>query len=164
MRVGVGVFGLLSSLALGFGQTTAALAQAEPQFGTRSVHVCSKQTSLPSPAQAAALLQCNAEVKEATNITLWENVRVEIGGAQPYNFNAHSRLTGVDTAAKVYPIRGSYLYWNCDTISSYNRGANCHSVDFRNATGYCWPTTFGDWQCAMSGTGDPAKSNLPPPS
>ena len=93
------------------------------------------------------------EYADAHDMMLIENVDVQVGGPEPYNFNAHSRLTAIDTTSEVYPIRGSYIYYDCRRVAVYigsdNTGKNCHSVARPTATGYCWATTFGNWDCFM---------------
>lgn len=149
---------------------TAVFAQSDAVFGTRNIQVCSPVTSKPSLEEAAKLVQCGRESKTARDMVLLENVHVQMGGGQPYNFQAHSRLTGVDTTSEIYPIRGSYTYFDCSRISvmpiihSDNTGKNCFSVSQPNATGYCWQTTFGDWQCSMiDTTHNDVVENQPPP-
>ena len=73
----------------------------------------------------------------------------------------------VDPSEPVYPIRGSYLMYQCSNIapghpwqSVYAAGKNCTIYDHKQAVGSCWKTTFGDWKCTM---GDP-NANITPES
>ncbi len=130
-------------------------AQTASKFGTRSPRVCSEIKTKPTPEQAATLIQCNQETMGPRDITLLENVRVQMGSSQPYNSRTHSHLTGVDTTSQVYLLRGSYTWYHCDpesvipAIKSDNRGKNCFYVNSSAAEGYCYQTTFGDWNCYL---------------
>jgi hypothetical protein len=149
-----------------------AYAQSTPNFGTRSPRVCNDIKVKPTPEQAAELVQCHQEYKGARNITLLENVQIQMGGPQPYNYRAHSQLTGVDTTSQVYPLRGSYVLYGCDAesvnpvIHSDNREKNCSYVNKSSATGYCWKTTFGNWDCSIVDIehNDPVLNQPPPRS
>lgn len=143
---------------------------AEAQFGTRSIQTCSTVNNKPSIAQAVALVRCHQENKSTRDIVLLEDLQIQMGGSQPYNYHAHSYLTGIDTTSQVYPIRGSFTFYDCSAISvipvinSDNRGKNCFYSKKPTATGFCWKTTFGDWNCSL---GDfdhiDVVSNQPPP-
>jgi len=161
------VIGLV--LAIG-GAATSAAAQAEPTFGTRAIRICASVNSKPTPAQAATLVQCHLENKSAREIYLLERVVVQMGGSQAYNYPAHHLLTSINTETRPSPIRGSYITYNCNKISvipainSDNRGKNCFTVNKPAATGYCWQTTFGNWDCVMgdSNSTDPVQDQAPP--
>ena len=140
-------------------------AQTVERFGTRSPRVCADIKSKPSPEQAAALIQCRTETMSEGQIYLLEKVRVQIGAAQAYNERTHAFLTGVDTTSKVYPIRGSLTSYTCVRIKDGGKGTNCVTVAGPNAQGYCWPTTFGTWDCIFSGPdSDPVPNQPPPPA
>ena len=131
-------------------------AQSEPRFGTRSVRTCAPVKAKPTVVQAAALIQCHQEHKSSSEIVLLTDVRVEMGGSQPYNYHAHSHLTAVDTTSQVYPIRGSYTWYDCGVIAVYpaihsdNRGKNCITSLAPAGKGFCWLTTFGSWDCVLN--------------
>ena len=152
------------------GAATTARAQAEPTFGTRAVRTCAQVNSKPTPAQAAALVQCHLEHSSVREIYLLERVAVQMGGSQAYNFPAHHLLTSINTESRPYPIRGSYATYDCSRISviaeinSDNRGKNCVTVNKPAATGYCWQTTFGNWDCVMgdANSNDPVQNQAPP--
>jgi hypothetical protein len=147
-------------------------AQTAPNFGTRSPRVCNDIKVKPTPEQAAALVQCRQEHTGVRDITLLENVQIQMGGPQPYNYRAHSHLTAADTTSQVYPLRGSYVWYHCDAesvipaIKSDNRGKNCSYVNKSSATGFCWKTTFDNWDCTILDTehNDPVMYQPPPRS
>ncbi|MDB5722530.1 MAG: hypothetical protein JWP15_3148, partial [Alphaproteobacteria bacterium] len=66
----------------------------------------------PSNASSrAAPVQCASENATRDMLSLWENVRVEMGGARPYQYNSDSSNNDIDTTAEVHPIQvsaGSY--------------------------------------------------------
>ena len=146
------VMGLVLATA---GAASSVRAQAEPKFGTRAIRTCAAVNSKPTPEQAAALVQCHLESKSVRDIYLLERVVVQMGGSQAYNYPAHHLLTSINTESRPYPIRGSYVRYDCNAISvipaikSDNRGKNCSTVNQPGATGYCWQTTFGNWDCVM---------------
>ena len=141
-----------------------AFAQFVPRFETRSPRTCTPVGAKPSPEQAAALLQCRSESITEGEVSLWEKVRVQIGGPQAYNERTHAFLTSVDTTAKVYPIQGSYISYRCIRIKDSEKGKNCVTVTQPTASGFCWPTTFGTWDCVMSGSRSEVVPNQPPPT
>jgi hypothetical protein len=148
----------------------SAQAQPEPTFGTRAIRTCAQVNSKPTVEQAAALVQCHLENKSVREIYLLEHVVVQMGGSQAYNYPAHHLLTSINTETRPYPIRGSYITYDCSKISvipainSDNRGKNCFTVNKPAATGYCWQTTFGNWDCVMgdANSTDPVQNQAPP--
>ena len=144
--------------------STNLSAQTVARFGTRAPRVCAEVRSKPTPEQAAALIQCRVETMSEGEIYLLEQVRVQMGSAQSYNEKTHVFLTGVDTTAKVYPIRGSQTSYRCIRTKDGGVGTNCVTVAGPNAQGYCWPTTFGTWDCIFSGPDSTPVPNQPPPA
>lgn len=97
-------------------------------------------------------------------VYLLDQLTVELGGAQPYNERTHTYLTAVDTASSVYPLRGNYIGYNCIRTKDGGVGTNCVTSDQSNATGYCWVTTFGNWDCIISKPLSNIVQNQPPPA
>jgi hypothetical protein len=127
-------------------------AQTESRFGSRSPRTCRNVTTSPNAQQAAALIQCGYERTSHDFISLVEQVRVELGGARPFNSFADGYATDIDASAKVLPIRGSSITYMCGAISDMapsNRGKNCVTERNPEAKGICWRTTFKDWRCSM---------------
>lgn len=146
--------------------TTASVfaQQKVERFGTRPPRVCGEVKAKPTPDQAAALVQCRTETMSEGEIYLLEKVQVQMGSGQPYNQKAHVFLTAVDTTAKVFPIRGSLTSYRCVRTKDGGVGTNCVTVAGPNAQGYCWPTTFGTWDCILSGPDSTPVPNQSPPS
>jgi hypothetical protein len=74
-------------------------------------------------------------------------------------------MSDVNTAAMVYPIRGSEDEWICAALSDIqqNRGHNCERIKVAKAHGTCWNTSFGDWKCSLTSEVEDKQYNLPPP-
>ena len=159
-----------ATMGAALSQHAAATPETESRFGTRAPRVCAEMRNAPSSAEAAALIQCRQEDIRTRDIVLLENLVVQIGAPQPYAYNAHSRLTGVDTTSQVYPIRGRFRRYSCDVVqviavlNSDNHGKNCSYVDKTAAEGFCWKTTFGSWECNMDDIShnDPVMEQPPP--
>ncbi len=173
---------LATALAAAFALIAAASpdsvhAQAEPRFGTRSPSTCGAPVrSQPNVAQIKALIQCNFEKKSNDRINLVDVITVQAGGKRSYSQYLDSYATGIDTDAKVLPIRGSSTTYMCSPVEKLplhptvydhdNTGKNCLVVKQPKAEGKCYKTTFGDWWCGMSQTVDPSDflHDQPPPS
>ena len=105
------------------------------------------------------------------HLYLIENLKVEVGGGIPYAaIIGHKSFPGVDVRHQVYPIRGSFLQYQCKDPIAEQVGppdTNCNTYDNPKATGYCYKTTFGDWKCAMSDstidTKQSFRKNVAPP-
>ena len=75
-------------------------------------------------------------------------------------------MPDADVTQPVYPLRGSFDSYMCTaTLPNRNSGHNCMMTHFPDASGACWKTTFGDWECSLAGTGvnSTTKSQVPPP-
>ncbi len=124
----------------------------------------------PSAQQAANYVRCHDEGEDSFHhLILEQDVKVEIGKGRPFQGGRLSDINmhDVDPSELVYPIRGSYMMYQCSNIapgdpwqSIYAAGKNCAIYDHKNAVGSCWKTTFGDWKCTM---GDP-NANITPES
>lgn len=137
------------------------LAQTEAEFATRSPVACGASVrSQPNTKEIEQLIRCNHEKKQSQTIYLVEDIKVEAGGTRSYNSYTDSYATGIDTSAKVLPIRGSLTTYQCVPLSKFskyqgpyqvdNTNKNCLVVKQPKAEGKCFKTTFGDWWCGMS--------------
>ncbi len=134
-----------------------AAAQTEELFGTRSIRACGDPVkSQPNTKQIEELIRCKFEKKSTDRITLVEDIKVEAGKTRAYNQFNDGYASGIDTDAKVLPIRGSLTTYQCNKLvkddgpyQKDNHGRNCLVVKQPNAEGKCFKTTFGDWWCGM---------------
>ena len=148
------------------GGSPAAAAEPTP-YGTRPPRTCEKVRSVPTVPQIQALVQCNFEYTTSSAIALLEDVKVEVGGMRAYNALLDANASGIDTDAKVMPIRGSMVQYNCSNIKGNpgSEGHNCSVVRKPRAEGKCYKTTFGDWACGMSDAYDiSGEYRQPPPA
>jgi hypothetical protein len=144
----------------GFSLTFAQAGVGE-KYGARDPRRCpaAKQPvrGAPSPAQAAQYLICGDEKEFANDLILLDDVKVEVGGARPFNPVVDRGVQNLDPKQPVYPIRGSFKSYQCShlvhkadgSIDQNSVGRNCSVYDYANAEGFCFKTTFGDWRCGM---------------
>ena len=133
------------------------------KYGTRDPRSCAVRTApargAPSGEQAAQYAQCEGEGPYGSQdrIALMENMRVQVGGARPYQ-HVQDSYEDIDPRQPVYPIRGSFTGYSCDPLRTAreiasgfadNRGKNCDSLERPHATGICFRTTFADWHCTL---------------
>jgi hypothetical protein len=144
------------------GGGSAAEVSGPPTFNqtyqARNPRVCAKVTSPPNAAQAAALVQCSTETDTSGSmtpmLTLVTDLQVEVGAPRNFIPGPDSR-PDIDPSAKVYPIRGKGVMWQCNPAAGFPAGQNCYSYPAAaGGQGACYKTTFGDWTCRMS-TGGP---------
>ena len=99
----------------------------------------------------------------SNDLYLVENVKVEVGGGVSYAaIRGQYSLDQIDVRVPVYPIRGSFLKYQCqDPETAYVGPPNTNCVTYNNpkATGYCYKTTFGDWKCNMADRSSTEKEN-----
>ena len=99
-----------------------AVAQTEPLFGTRAIRPCGEPVrSQPNPKEIETLIRCKFEKKSNDRITLVEDIRVEAGKTRAYNQFNDGYASGIDTDAKVLPIRGSLTTYQCNQLSKFSR-------------------------------------------
>jgi len=56
----------------------------------------------------------------------------------------------IDNSQLLYPIRGSYDWYVCHANEvGFPPGRNCNIYKEPSSTGFCYKTTFGDWNCTM---------------
>lgn len=140
-------------------------------FGTRDPVVCaSTKEPVKGPIsleQAKLYFRCDREGTKTGPLMLVENLTLEMGKAhRPDRLDLNK-----DPDSLEYPIRGSYSEYMCYSENASpgilnNVGKNCYVRDNPNATGSCYRTTFGDWECTMFDSFSIVKggrANVPPP-
>lgn len=160
---------------------SGAAANARPpqganKYGTRDPHTCAN-TKDPAgktidAAHARQYFICQAEKVSGDMLYLVENVTVEVGGPTSYDPRTQTGFSQMDTRIPPIAIRGSFLQYQCSTLDAKfdsrfnNFGKNCNTYLNRKATGYCYKTTFGDWNCSMNDVmkaDDDKHFRVPPP-
>lgn len=137
------------------------------RFGARDPRTCENTKAPARGAITAALalkyLNCQMEGIWSNDLYLVENVKVEVGGGVSYAaIMGQYSLDQIDVRTPVYPIRGSFLKYQCqDPQTAYVGPPNTNCVTYNNpkATGYCYKTTFGDWKCNMTDRSATEKEN-----
>ena len=117
----------------------------------------------PSAGQAVVLAQCSMEALDGTmgggNLSLVQNVKLQMGTPRAFLYQTDAGLEGVDSEAKITPLRGSYTSYFCGPVNNMApAGHNCMKGDASDAIGWCWKTTFGDFKCALLAKAAPAMS------
>jgi hypothetical protein len=140
----------------GAGQTGAGISgplTMLSDYDARAPRTCAKVMNPPSAAQAAVMVQCTMDGLSATGLGLVQDVKLEIGSSRPFVYWTDAGLAGIDLKAQVYPLRGSYTGYFCTTVgaSLQPAGHNCIVSAVPVAQGWCWKTSFGDWNCKMQG-------------
>ena len=74
-----------------------------------------------------------------------------------------SYSSDIDVAHPVFTIRGSLMRYECRRENGSNDGANCVSHVEANASGICYKTTSGDWNCSMSDLVQRTTAGVPAP-
>jgi hypothetical protein len=93
------------------------------------------------------------------------DIVIEVGKGRPFNALTDS-YTDIDPSQPIYPIRGSYVGWQCGVVGSIGAAAghNCARNDGASQGGTCYKDSFGDWHCKMCCTlGSNQKAGYPPP-
>lgn len=151
---------------------TATVAQEKKtigeRYGSRDPRTC-EDTKAPAKgaitaAFALKYLNCQMERVSGGHLYLVENVKVEVGGGISYAaIIGHRSFPEIDVKHPVYPIRGSYLGYQCKDPITEHVGppdTNCNTYNHPKATGYCYKTTFGDWRCYMNDGASQEKENM----
>jgi len=137
-------------------------------FQARHARHCAKVTSAPTPAQAAALVQCSTETENEGGstplLTLTTDVQVEMGDGRRYIAGTDDR-SDIDVTAKVYPLRGQGTMWQCFPATDRAPGKNCLKYPAApTGAGMCYRTNFHDWQCVMTTGSSSQVMNLKGPT
>ncbi len=144
------------------------------RYGSREPRACGDMKAPARGAITAALAVkyfiCAAEKVDGQYLYLVENVKVEVGTSRPYNPNMDLNVPEIDVRFPLYPIRGSHDLYQCkDPKNDYIRipGKTCVRYEHRNAKGFCYKTTFGDWRCYQTDLNIPNENifmDVPPPT
>ena len=176
----------LSVLVLAIVATMPGFAQAGigAKYATRDPATCVSKTEpekgAPTSEQAKRYVICGSAYRTAEGVDgyhrmiLMENVRVEVGKGRPFQGGGYSDINmhDIDPRFPVYPIRGSYDMYQCSNIavgdpwkSLSEPGKNCNVYEEHHATGSCYKTSFGDWDCSMNdfNMGGPVRQNVSGP-
>lgn len=149
-------------------------------YGARDPLTCESMTDpagKPTPARAAELLRCSTEGVGDGSLYLLEDLVVsEVGDSEPVDprnipdidTSASAAVDAgyfrdIDITAPAYPIRGSLVRYECRRQNAENEGANCWRYDEPNASGHCYKTTSGEWNCLMSDLALVRTDNVAPP-
>lgn len=121
------------------------------KYGTRDPRTIENSKAPTSGAitadLAAKYLMCQREGESSDLLYLYEDAKVQVGGGISYESIMRSRvLYEIDVNHPVYPIRGSYTRKVCNRVYDENEESKCKAETVK-ADGYCYKTTFGDWQC-----------------
>jgi hypothetical protein len=110
-------------------------------------------------ARAKQYFQCDSE-KLATGVgadmtlTLVTGVTVQVGAGWPFMMSNDNTGDDVDDGIyprfTVYPIRGSFTHYTCDTTTAFN-------------SGICFMSSFKEWHCHMQGISQPMSDHQPAP-
>ncbi len=148
------------------GLASAQTGAGDP-FGARDPVACPtlRQSTPPTPEQAALLVRCKRETISGGELWLVENVKVALGAPRAFRdlYNVIA-MPEADVTKPVYPIRGGWTWSVCrERRFVADRERNCRESDVIDAVGACWQTKAGAWACAMSGRTQPARQGTSPP-
>ena len=134
-------------------------------YGAREPVVCASRAEpaqgRPTAAQVVQHLKCTTEGVADGSLYLLEDVEVsEVGEVEAFD---ESYFPGIDAAHPVFPIRGNLVRYECRRERGDNMGANCVSHVEANASGNCYKTTPGDWNCSMSDLVQQTTEGVAPP-
>lgn len=124
-------------------------------YGTRLPHTCGSLKGPLTPALAKEAFICRSEHVSGDMMYLVEQVNIQLGGNTPYT-RVWGGFEGWDGHTPLRALRGAYVGYQCARQDAdphsrfYNYGRNCNRYDYRSGTGFCWRTTFGDWQCSLT--------------
>ncbi|HTD28760.1 MAG TPA: hypothetical protein VK660_05175 [Xanthomonadaceae bacterium] len=135
-----------------------------PEYQARAPRKCASVTQQPSSAQATIMVQCSMDGLTATGLGLIQDVKLEMGASRPFNNWSDLGLSGIDSNAKVVPLRGSYTGYFCGLVGTAPAGHTCLKSVVPVAEGWCWRTSFGDYKCKMQGSAPNMESGMPPPT
>jgi hypothetical protein len=153
------------------------------KFGARDARTCPSRKEpvkgSPSAAQLKQYVICDLESAQTAGASgaylyLVANVNVEVGKGRPFNILTDS-YADVDPAQTVYPIRGTYMQWQCSeprkpipgVTNAPVAGKNCFKYETPStASGISYKDTFGDWHtkicCVVSSSGSRVEFVAPP--
>ena len=126
------------------------------KFGSREPRNCDDTRAPVKGAITADLAKkyfiSQAEKVWSGHMYLVENVKLEVGASIPYHPTLGA-FEAIDVRVPLYPIRGSYIQYQCNNLKTEHVGppdTNCTIYNYPKATGYCYKTTLGEWHCFMA--------------
>ena len=154
------------------------------KFSARDARTCPSRkeprNGAPSAAQLKQYVICDMEYVQAAGASgallyLVGNVNIEVGKGRPFNILTDS-FPDVDPSQTVYPIRGTFMQWQCaepqkpipGVTNAPVVGKNCFKYETPStASGISYKDTFGDWHtkicCTVSSSGSRVEY-VPPPA
>jgi hypothetical protein len=112
-------------------------------------------------AQVVQHVRCTAEGVADGSLFLLEGVEVsDVGEGESFD---ESYFPDIDVAHPVFPIKGNLVRYECRRENDDNAGANCVSHVEANASGNCYKTISGDWNCSMSNLVQRTTAGVAPP-
>jgi len=119
-----------------------------PAYQGRAPKKCATISNPPSAELAAAMIPCSMDQESSMGLTLFQDVKVQMGAPRAFIMATDNGLSEADVNAKVYPLRGSFTAYGCRYISNMApAGQSCGVSPVPDAKGWCWKTSFGDWKC-----------------
>jgi hypothetical protein len=139
--------------------------QLSPRFGSRSPRQCPVITSLPTSAQAAALVQCTMDYETPQQARLLQDIAVQ--PRSPRNPTDSDRWPRLDSRFPVVDFSANATVFLCGPILEavmHNTGSNCDRYQFGSAPGICWKTIDGQYRCQINSglPTNPTRSQPPP--
>jgi hypothetical protein len=145
-------FACMGANGEGAGQSGADSLSGPPailsEYQGRAPKKCQSVTKPPSPALAAQMIPCTMDSLTSMGLTLFQDVKVNMGTPRPFVMATDTGLSEIDMNAMVIPLRGSFTAYGCRYISNMTpAGQSCGISPVPEAKGWCWKTSFGDWKC-----------------
>lgn len=153
-------------IAVILGVAVPASADSGKDYGAPDSAVCpTTDAKLPAPEILAKLVQCFQEGGSGHDYYLLRQVQVQVGSPRRAIYGDGDGE--IDVSLPVYPIRGSFIRYQCDYSNAGSQGHNCYVYNQPHATGECWRTTFNEWKCRMAdnsaAAGEAVQKNVGPP-
>lgn len=130
-------------------------------YGSRDARHCSVPAprGAPTVAQATQAFGCDREHVTRGSLGepllyLVENVQIQIGSGRRFQMSTDA-ISDIEPAATVYPIRGSFVAYQCSTRrytqeeQRADPAKNCTSTNQPAAHGICYTNTFHELHCDM---------------
>jgi hypothetical protein len=145
-------FACKSANGEGAGQTGAGGLSGPPvilpEYQGRAPKKCASVNKPPSAVLAAEMIPCTMDSLTSMGLTLFQDVKVQMGAPRPFVMATDTGLSEIDMNAMVIPLRGSFTAYGCRYISNMApEGKSCGVSPVPEAKGWCWKTSFGDWKC-----------------
>jgi len=135
-----------------------AQAGSGAAYGARNPTVCENTKSkgaAPTVEEATRFFMCARESESARwGLVLLADVKIQMAGPRKYNPGNDLNVPQIDVAAPMYDLKGSFTRYSCDKVGGPGTGLspagkNCNRFTYVHATGTCYKTKFGEWNCGM---------------